>query len=229
MRLGKVVKSNNHCDYVVEVDDRLSVKSPPAADDYGFGCFVRLDTHNRHWGVGVIYNTQLFNPAFLNSGPRLSSQPNPIYSPDLQNEIKTLLAVVLIGSLQEKILPARPDSQTKPTLKSESSSKPRPDSSPSPSATTYYGYQGIPKAVVPIDTLVYRMTSQEIHQFHQNIEGKSQFTYYGLLLNCGGIFSSHLIQQVLNEISEMFEGSQRRAIETLSKELSWKMTMGAMR
>jgi hypothetical protein len=29
MRLGKVVRSNSHCDYVVQVDDALEVKTLP--------------------------------------------------------------------------------------------------------------------------------------------------------------------------------------------------------
>jgi hypothetical protein len=206
MRLGKVVKSNNHCDYVVEVDDRLSVKHPPSPEAYGFGNFVKLETDQRHWGVGVIYNTQLFNPAFLNSGPRLSSEPSLIYAPDLQSEIKTLLSVVLIGTLEppERVL----DSEEKLHI---------------------YGQQGIPRLVVPVNTLAYKMSEEEVYQFHQDRSGAPQFAYYGLLMNCGGPFAHQLIYQVLSEISQMFFGSQRRALEILGKELSWKMTMGAMR
>lgn len=210
LRLGKVVKSNSHCDYIVEVDDRMSVRHPPLPEAYGFGSFVKLETEDRHWGVGVVYNTQLFNPAFLNSGPRLSSDPSPIYTPDLQSEIKILLSVVLVGTLEppERIAHEKNES-TAPIL--------------------IYGYQGIPKLVVPMDTLAYKMSQGEIHQFHQDRQGEPQFAYYGLLLNCGGTFADHLIYQVLGEIIPLFEGSQRRALEILSKELAWKMTMGAMR
>jgi hypothetical protein len=216
MRIGKVVKSNSHCDYVIEVDDRLSVKTPPSPEDYSFGSFVKLETPERHWGVGIIYNTQLFNPAFLNSGPRLSSDPNPIYAPDLQSEIKTLVAVVMVGTLEP------PEHLTLGSRTLDMDSKPtqRPH---------IYGEQGIPRLVVPVNTLAHKMQDQEIYQFHQNRQGDPQFAYYGLLLNCGGSFSDHLIHQVLNEISPMFFGAQRQALEILTKELSWKMTMGAMR
>ncbi len=206
MRLGKVVKSNNHCDYVVEVDDRLTVKEPPVPEGYSFGNFVKLETKQRHWGVGVIYNTQLFNPAFLNSGPRLSSDPSPIYSPDLQSEIKTLLSVVMVGTLEP------PERLTLPDQDHHC-----------------FGYQGIPKLVVPVNTFAYKMSETEVYQFHQDSSGNPQFAYYGLLQNCAGQFADHLIYQVLNEISPMFNGSQRRALEILSKELAWKMTMGTMR
>ncbi|MFQ3613426.1 MAG: hypothetical protein SNJ68_06900 [Cyanobacteriota bacterium] len=197
MRLGKVVRSNNHCDYVVQVDDVLEVKNPPAPDDYGFGSFVKLESEQRHWAVGLVYNTQLVNPMFLNSGPRLSSEPNPYFSPDLQNEVRTLLSVVLIGAL---------DGQHG------------------------YGNQGIPRVVVPVNTPVFRMSQEEVLHFHQDPQGQTQFSYYGLLLSSGGNFADHLIYQVLNDITPMFgDPAQQRALQILSKELSWKMTMGAMR
>ncbi|MBU6230268.1 MAG: hypothetical protein KGQ93_11310 [Cyanobacteria bacterium REEB459] len=98
-RLGKVVKSNSHCDYVVQVDDQQDVTSPPCPEDCGFGQFVSFDDETRHWAVGLVYNSQLFNPLFLNQGPRLSSEPDPLFTPDLIQETRTLLGVVLVGVL----------------------------------------------------------------------------------------------------------------------------------
>lgn len=98
-KLGTVVKSNSHCDYVLQLNTDRDVINPPTASDYGFGQFVVLETDQQHWGVGIIYNSQLFNPAFLNSGPQLTSVPDPLFTPDLIQETKTLLNVVLVGSL----------------------------------------------------------------------------------------------------------------------------------
>jgi hypothetical protein len=199
-RLGKVVKSNSHCDYVVQLDDAMDYAEPPTADDYGFGSFVRLANEERHWAVGLIYNSQLFNPAFLNTGPRLSSEPDLVFTPDLITEARTLLWTILIGTLEEQ------------------------DGQP-------YGIHGIPKVVVPVNTPVYQMTQDEIHQFHLNQQQAPQFCYYSLLLRCGGTFAAQLTQQVLVELidSDLFVGSDQRALKVLCKELSWKNTMGAMR
>jgi hypothetical protein len=101
MRLGKVVKSNSHCDYVVQLDDKMDFAESPQPDDYGFGSFVKLESSDRHWAVGLIYNSQLFNPMFLNMGPRLSSEPDPVFTPDLINETRTLLWTILIGTLEQ--------------------------------------------------------------------------------------------------------------------------------
>jgi hypothetical protein len=201
MRLGKVVKSNSHCDYVVQIDDRMEVSNPPLPEDFGFGCFVKLeDEGDRHWAVGVVYNSQLFNPMFLSNGPRLTSDPDPMFAPDLIMETRTLLGVVLIGTMvQQEGLP--------------------------------YGVHGIPRVVVPVNTPVCRMTQDETHRFHLNQEQRSQFCYYSHLLRFGGSFAAQLTQQILKELtdSQLFLGAEQRALEILGKELAWKNTMGAMR
>jgi hypothetical protein len=101
-KLGKVVKSDSHCVYVVQVDDGMEVNQPPQPEDYGFGSFVKLETTDRHWAVGLIYNSQLFNPMFFNMGPRLSSEPDLLFTPDLISETRTLLWTVLIGTLDKQ-------------------------------------------------------------------------------------------------------------------------------
>lgn len=201
MRLGKVVKSNSHCDYIVQLDDQMDVNDPPQADDYGFGCFVKLENPGeRHWAVGLIYNSQLFNPMFLSNGPRLSSEPDPLFTPDLINETRTLLGVVLIGALIGQ-------------------------------GNAAHGIHGIPRVVVPVNTPAFLMTQDEIYRFHLNETERPQFCYYSHLLRFGGSFATQLTQQVLKELvdSSLFPGAEQRALEILCKELSWKTTMGAMR
>jgi hypothetical protein len=207
MRLGKVVKSNSHCDYIVQLDDAMDfIDGPPQPEDYGFGTFVKLEdnkldgNNNRHWAVGLIYNSQLLNPAFNSLGPRLSSEPDPLFTPDLITETRTLLWTVLVGNFATD----------------------RPQR---------YGIQGIPRVVVPVNTPVYTMSDQEIHQFHQDRQGRSQFTYYSHLLKAGGTFAAQLTHQVLEELvaANCFQGSEQRALSVLSRELAWKNTMGVMR
>jgi hypothetical protein len=199
-RLGKVVKSNSHCDYVVQVDDAQDVCDPPTPEDCGFGQFVSFDNDSRHWAVGLVYNSQLFNPLFLNSGPRLSSEPDPLFTPDLVQETRTLLGVVLVGCLEKE------------------------DGIP-------YGKQGIPPVVVPANTSVYKMPPEQIHAFHCNADGQTQFGYYSHLLRSGGVFAAQLAQQVLAELvdSGLFTGADQKALMVLGKELSWKNTLGAIR
>jgi hypothetical protein len=199
-RLGNVVKSNSHCDYVVQVDDAQDVVAPPCPEDCGFGQFVSFDNDSRHWAVGLVYNSQLFNPMFSNMGPRLSSEPDPLFTPDLVQETRTLLGVVLVGTLEGE-------------------------------GEQAYGIHGIPRVVVPANTPVYKLTPDEVHRFHLNGEGRSQFSYYSHLLRSGGLFATQLAQQVLSELVEsgLFSGADQKALTILGKELSWKNTLGAIR
>jgi len=198
--LGKVVKSNAHCDYVVQVDDAQAVVDPPQPEDCGFGQFVRLDDRDRHWAVGLVYNSQLVNPAFLNNGPRLSSEPDPLFTPDLVQEIRTLLGVVLVGTLADR-------------------------------PTGMHGVHGVPRVVVPANTLVYAMDAAEVGAFHRSASGQPQFSYYSHLLRSGGVLAAQLAQQVLDQLttSDYFRPGEQRALQVLSKELNWKTTMGVMR
>jgi hypothetical protein len=200
VQLGKVVKSNSHCDYVVQLDGERDVISPPQPSDYGFGSFVKLeDLGGRHWAVGIIYNSLLDNPMFSNNGPRLSSEPDPLFTPDLITETRTLLGVVLIGSLVGE-------------------------------GGRMYGVQGIPRIVVPVNTPVTTMSQDEIYRFHLNSDGQPQFCYYSYLLRFGGSFAGQLTQQVLMELaaSQLFAGAEQRALEILCKELSWQNTVGSL-
>lgn len=200
MRVGKVVKSNSHCDYLVQVDELTDYMDAPRSEDYGFGTFVKLEDGKKHWAVALVYNSQLINPNFNNLGPRLTSEPDPIFAPDLIAETRTVLSTVLIGSMDSDM-------------------------------DGFFGNQGIPRVVVPVDTPVVKMTDTEIHAFHRNEDGRSQFTYYSHLLQAGGIFAKQLTYQVLQELiqSKLFSEPEERALQVLAKDLAWRNTMSAMR
>lgn len=217
LELGKVVKSNSHCDYVVQLHDAMSVVNPPQPDDCGFGSFVKLGNGRRRPVVGIVYNTQLLNPLFLNNGPRLSSEPDPVFAPDLINETRTLLGVVLIGTLEPGLEPGS-GLEVAPGEAAglDGSARELP-----------YGIQGIPREVVSVNTAVSCMGDREIAQFHRDSQQRPQFRYYSLLLRYGGSFAAHLTEQVLQELMglNLFEHEQQRALATLCKELTWRNTM----
>jgi hypothetical protein len=99
--IGKIVKSNSHIDYICQIYSPGEVESPPSPADYAFGAFVRipLDGTAGHL-VGLIYDTQLFNPDFGSLGPRLSPVPDlAVFSPDYLAEKVTLVGVTAIGTL----------------------------------------------------------------------------------------------------------------------------------
>lgn len=200
MRLGKVVKSNSHCDYIVELDDAMSSARSPQPDDYGFGCFVKLDSVDRHWAVGLIYNSQLFNPMFLSMGPRLSSEPDPLFTPDLINETRTLLWTVLIGSLEGN------------------------DEQP----YGLHGIPRVVVPVnTPVYTMT---QDEIYHFHLNRDRQPQFCYYSHLLHSGGTFASQltqQVLNELIN--SNLFSGADQRALIVLCKELSWKNTMGVMR
>jgi hypothetical protein len=102
MKIATVVSSNSHIDYIARVIDSLDVADPPTVDDYGFGELVWINTNNGSGVVGAVYNSMLMNPDYAGYGPRLSSKPElETFSPDFLNEQGCLLAIVLLGTMNE--------------------------------------------------------------------------------------------------------------------------------
>ncbi|TVQ14860.1 MAG: hypothetical protein EA368_00755 [Leptolyngbya sp. DLM2.Bin27] len=198
--LGKVVKSNSHCDYVVQVDDAQDVCSPPSPEDCGFGQFVSFDSDSRHWAVGLVYNSQLFNPAFANSGPRLSSEPDPLFTPDLVQEIRTLLGVVLVGCLdQEGTTPYGKQGIPQVVV---------------PANTAVY-------KMSPEQVHSFHCNQLGQAQFSY---------YSHLLRSGGMFATQLAQQVLTELVaSGLFSGADQKALTVLGKELSWKNTLGAIR
>lgn len=197
--LGKVVKSNSHCDYVVQLDTQNDVDYPPQTEDYGFGQFVAFES-SRHWAVGIVYDSQLFNSSFLNSGPRLTSAPDPVFTPDLIQDTCVLLNVALVGSLQTG------------------------DSG----AYGLHGIPRVVipanTAVYQMDIAAVH----SFHRSADG--GPQFAYYSHLLRSGGTFAAQLTQQVLGELIAtELFSGAEQRALQVLRKELSWKSTMGAMR
>lgn len=199
-QIGKVVKSNSHCDYVVQLDDAMDVSEPPQTGDYGFGQFVRLEDQKRHWAIGVIYNSQLFNPLFQNSGPRLSTEPDPMFTPDLISETRTLLGVVLVGTMASQ------------------------------GQNTYgvHGIPRIVVPVNALVCKMTQAEIHRFHL--DSAGHPQFCYYSLLLRCGGRFAAQLTQQVLSELIeSNLFSGAGQRALEVLCKELSWKTTMAAMR
>ncbi len=99
--LGKLVKSNTHTDYICQIYGLGEIETPPVPADYAFGTFVRIPLDDVTPDlVGLIYDTQLFNPDFGNLGPRLSPAPDlAVFSPDYLAEKVTLVGITAVGTL----------------------------------------------------------------------------------------------------------------------------------
>lgn len=105
--IGKLIKSHAHTEYVCQIYGPHEVEIPPAPADYAFGSFVRLPLGGGNGAlVGVIHDTQLYNPDFGNLGPRLSPESDlKIFSPDYLVEKVTLVGIMAVGMLDKNDVP----------------------------------------------------------------------------------------------------------------------------
>jgi hypothetical protein len=99
-RIGKIVKSNTHIDYVCQVYGPAEILEQPEPSDYAFGEFVAIELLSGSGPklIGVIYNTLLLNPEFGNLGPRLSPRSEQeVFTPDYLVETATLVGIITLG------------------------------------------------------------------------------------------------------------------------------------
>lgn len=103
-RIGKIVSSNSHIDYVCHVYGRAEVSVVPRPDEYRLGSWVGVPVGQggESLAVGLVYDTQLYNPDYGTFGPRLSTQSQmEVFSPDYLNETAVLVGVLMVGRLGE--------------------------------------------------------------------------------------------------------------------------------
>jgi len=190
--IGKIVKSNNHVDYVCQVFGPGEIDQTPPPADYAFGTFVSVQLQEGALGagrlVGVIYNTLLLNPEFGSLGPRLSPRADiEIFSPDYLSETATLVGVFTVGWFDAVSQPA----------------------------------QGVPAAAATVNALVQRLTRDEVAQFHTDRGGRLALHYAPLLLNQNNPLTPPLLLAIIDQLSELFSGS-RSQLAVMRNNLAWK-------
>ena len=198
MRIGKIVKSNTHVDYVCQVHGPGEILEPvPTPEDYAFGTFVRIGlgadaTHQEAPGgsylVGLIYSTILMNPEFGNLGPRLSPPGDlEVFSPDYLREQATLVGVVAVGQV-------------------------------SPGAT----HQGVPRLAATVGAEVTTLDADEVRAFHTPPSGDGlALAYVPLLMTQGDPLVPHLLLDVIRRLEDLFP-EQTRQLTVLRGNLAWK-------
>jgi hypothetical protein len=195
MRIGQIVKSNTHVDYVCQIDNPGEFTSAPAPEDYAFGTFVRVglnaSTEREASGsylVGLIYSTILMNPEFGSLGPRLSPPADlEVFSPDYLREQATLVGIVAVG----QVTPA--DRR-----------------------------QGVPRLAATVGAEVTTMPPQDVRAFHLSLSGAGlSLAYAPLLLAQGDPLIPHLLLNVVNRLDDLFPDQGRR-LAVLRGNLAWK-------
>jgi len=208
MRIGKIVKSNSHVDYVGRVLDKLEADQPPAPEHYRFGQFVSIPPIFRAGGpdsarsnggasggacttVGIIYNSQLVNPDYERLGPRLSApvELTTVFSPDLLNEQGILIGVLLVGW-------------------QDSSGGWR---------------QGIPRPVLAVNSDIIAMSDEEIRAFHVNGGSRLAIHYYPHVMTHARQFGQQLLLSVLDQLEALCGDVSSSEVALLRRTLNWQL------
>jgi hypothetical protein len=195
MRIGRVVKSNTHVDYVCQIDNPGEFPASPSPEDYAFGTFVRVGLSTdideaglQSYLVGLIYSTILMNPEYGSLGPRLSSPADlEVFSPDYLREQATLVGIVAVGQVTPEGV-----------------------------------RQGVPRLAAAVGAEVVPMAADDVRVFHTPRSGAGlALAYAPLLLAQGDPLVSHLLLNVVNRLADLFP-DQTRQLAVLRGNLAWR-------
>jgi hypothetical protein len=99
VKIAKIVSSNSHIAYIGRVLEARDGEGVPSADDYGFGRFVAMPDEADSI-VGVICDSRLVNPEYMNYSPRTPSMPAlGELRRDMVDEKKALIGILLLGTM----------------------------------------------------------------------------------------------------------------------------------
>jgi len=103
MKIAKIVSSNSHIAYIGRVLEPRDGDEVPGPDDYGFGRFVVMPGDGSSI-VGVICDSRLVNPEYMNYSPRTTSMPAlGALKQDLVDEKKALVGILLLGTMNDGV------------------------------------------------------------------------------------------------------------------------------
>jgi len=223
--LGKIVKSTSHINYICQIYGPLEIETPPDVVDYAFGHFVRVALPSRRsdlarerqesdqsmneesscYTVGVIYDTQLLNPAFGSLGPRLSNETQvKLFTPDHLSEKAVVVHLVMLGMVEQQ----------------RSSNGP----------LKVQIIHGIPSFPLELNSSVETMTDEEVHRFHffhdqENSANQDDYLHMGYLPHMIAQQNSLIPLVVLRIIDqlELLFPQHRSLLSILKRNFAWRL------
>lgn len=209
-RIGVIVKSNSHIDYVCQVFGPAEREQPPQPGAYAFGSFVAIalpqfptvgaQPHERPPAtappyahsrtaelVGLVYNTLLVNPDFGSLAPRLTSRAQQeVFAPDLLDEAATLVGLLALGW--------------------------QDDDGPR---------QETPRLAAQVNASVRQLTEEETRNFHRDSRGRPSLRYVATLLGLNNPLIQPLLLQTIDHLGSLFPQEQA-VLQVLRNNVAWK-------
>jgi len=99
MNIGKIIKSSSHLNYKCRIYGKNETRVDITEKDFHFGQFVIIKAFHDKEFIGIIYNSELYNPDYGNFVPRLTnpSDLNYVSIPDFIDETAIIVDIILVG------------------------------------------------------------------------------------------------------------------------------------
>jgi hypothetical protein len=197
VRIGSIVSSNSHLDYVVEVFKDRDCDRPPELHEREFGqpVFIRKTVDGTEYAVvGVIYNTQLVDPDQGRTGPRLAQDDQAQFTPGYIEERTTLAGVALLGTARI----TDEGTLTDPTHQ-------------------------IPRWTLEVEDTVYHCPDAFTGTFHL-VDEQVQLAYVDRLVDIAGDLGAEVIIAVIDRLRNTLpdDSTDQRVLDVVEQNIQWQ-------
>lgn len=197
VRIGSIVSSNSHLDYVVEVYKERDCERPPELHEREFGqpVFIKKTVDGtEHAVMGVIYDTQLVDPDQGRTGPRLAQDDQAQFTPGYIEERTTLAGVALLGTA------VITDEQT----------------------VTNPTHQ-MPRWTLEVDDTVFHCPDEITRAFH-TIDDQIQLAYMDRLVDIAGDLGAEVIVTLIDRLRGLLpdDDSNQRVLDVVEQNVQWQ-------
>ncbi len=197
VRIGSVISSNSHLDYVVEVFKERDCDRPPELHEREFGqpVFIKKTINGtEHTVMGVIYDTQLVDPDQGRTGPRLAQDDQAQFTPGYIEERTTLAGVALLGTavITEDRTIAEPTHQ-------------------------------MPRWTLEVDDTVFHCPDELTIDFH-TVDNQIQLAYIDRLVDIAGDLGAEVIIALIDRLRRMLpdDDQSQRVLDVVEQNIQWQ-------
>lgn len=197
LALGRIVSSNSHMDYTVEIHDGHIRDREPKPHEYGFGQPVFVETTidgTEHAVMGVIYDTQLVDPDQGRSVPRLAQDDQRQFTPGYVEEQTTFAGIALLGTAEVAADGSIRDSD-----------------------------HGMPPWTLSVEDTVRRCPDAVTADFHTGGNGNLRMAYWDRLLDVAGPFGAEVTLAMVERLRDaLSDPDSQRVLDVIEQNVRWQ-------
>lgn len=88
---------------------------------------------------------------------------------------------------------------------------------------------GVPRLVVPAGQEIYKISGDEVTDFHTDKNNSLQIHYYSQVVAHAGLFAVPLLEAIIEQLSLNCREEDKNRLGVLKQTLAWQRTLGVMR